>query len=158
MNYLNQNIRLLSPDAAESVDPLSSDVGEPVKYPLLVEKLMQFQIRNPEKKKSEAGNDMLVVPCYTMSDERSTDGDILRAGFRVTHRVMLTPTETRQAKNIANDIKSLCQATGITGKKVSDIIDDPSILNDKTLQANVKISPAKGEYEASNSLRPVPIS
>lgn len=157
MNTINSNIRLLSPDAVDSSDPLDQDVGEPVKYPLLSEKLIQFELRKPEKKVSSNGNQMIVIPCYTMQDERSTDGDKLNAGFRVTHRIMLTETESRKDKHIANDIKRLCQSTGVTGKKVREIIDDPSIFDGKTMQADVKISPASGKYEASNNLYPMPL-
>jgi hypothetical protein len=145
----------------ENLDPLSQDVGskELTKYPLLKgDRVYRFEIRKPSKTKTQDGSkDMLVLPCATVEDYQAVDGETLNKGFTLIHRITVTPSDKRTVKQISADVGSICQATGVKGLTVRQLIDDPSVLDGKVFDAKVKIQPEKDGYPESNSLRPVPL-
>lgn len=162
MNTRTNQILRCPDDAAGTVsDPLDQDVGEEVKYPLLAPGgTMRFLIQTAEHKVNETTkNEQLVFKSATQAETRSTDGDTLHAGFVSVHRINVKPTEKVTAKRIADDVKIMCQACGVKGKKVSEVIADPSVFVGKLWDAKVGVSASKDpKYSDSNSFRPVPLS
>lgn len=155
MDYLNRILR--SPDAA---DPLSADVGEEVKYLLIKpDTRMNFLIVDVKKVTNDTTqNEQLVLRNATESDCQSTDGDTLYKGFNVTTRYNVKVTERVTAKRISEDIRTLCQACGIKGKTVAEVIANPSVLIGKIYSAKVGIAKNKNpQYSDSNSFRPIPL-
>lgn len=143
-------------------DPLSADVGDKdlTKYPLLpANRLLKFEVRQPEKKPTtkDPSAEMLVIPLVLRENGVvSTAGDSINEGFVITHRIMITPTDKRTPNQIARDIGGLCQALGVTGMTVRQVIDNPSCLDGKIGMFKTKINPEKDGYPESNSLVPVP--
>lgn len=157
----NQILRCPDDAAGTATDPLDQDVGEEVKYPLLAPGgTMRFLVTSAEKKTNETTqNEQLVFKCATQAEGRSTDGDTLHKGFTVIHRINVKVTEKVTAKRIGDDVKVFCQACGVKGKKVNEIIADPSALKDKLFDAKVAVVTSKDpRYSDSNALRPIPIS
>lgn len=144
-----------------TLDPLSADVGQEVKYPLIKpDTRMNFFIKEAKKVTNEkSNNEQVVCSCTTESDCIDTDGETLYKGFTVTHRLNAKVTEKVTAKSISESFRTLCQAVGLKGMTVAQVIADPSVLNGKIFSATVKISKDKtGQYPDSNSLRPQPLA
>lgn len=145
-------------------DPLAEDVGNKdlTKLPLLpADKIIRFEIRKPTTAptKKDASRNMLTVPCYLVEDTRDVSGEVIHKGFPVFHRITVTPSEDRTAKQIAADIGKLCQAVGLKGVKVIDVINDPKThLDGKIFDAKTRIVPEKDGYPESNSLSPIPLA
>lgn len=143
-------------------DPLSADVGdrELTKFPLLPDgRIMRFEIRKPataDAKKKGSTSRVLTVPCHTTEDATSTDGKTINKGWPVYKRITVTPTEKRDASKIAADVAKLCQACGVTGVKVIDVINNPAqYLEGKLFDAKVRIMPENDGFPESNDLSPV---
>ncbi len=155
---INKPNVLRSPDAVASSDPLDTPVGDPPKYPLIQDGIVgRFLITGAEKKTNEeTQNERLVFKCATQADYRSVDGDILYKGFTTLHSINCKVTEKITATRIRDDILALTNACGVKGPSVRDIIANPELLKEKLFDATVKVQPAKGQYSASNALRPLP--
>mgnify|MGYP001618161437 CR=1 FL=1 len=160
----NKNTKPKHNMSEENNDPLSADVGdkELTKMPLLpADRLLRFEIRKPvtAPTKKDPAKNMLTIPCHLVEDTRGTDGAVVHKGFPIFMRYTVTPTEERSAKQIAADIGRLCQALGIKGVKVIDIINDPKThLDGKIFDAKTRIVPEKDGYPESNTLNPVPLA
>ena len=154
-------------------DPLSADVGDKdnIKMPLLpADKIVRLEIRkvakvisksNPRVKRdgNEYDNEMLNVPCHLTEDATAVDGTKINKGFPIFHRIMLTPTDERPAKQIAADVTKLCLAVGVKGLTVRQLIDDPvTHLEGKIFDAKTKINKEKDGYPESNSINPIPLA
>lgn len=151
-------------------DPLSADVGdkELTKMPLLpADRIFRFEVRKPTKveSKSTPGNFMLTIPCALVEDATAVDGEKVNKGFPIFHRIMVTPTEGKDGKQgrtvnqIASDVGKLCQAIGLKGITVRQVIDDPvTHLDGKLFDAKTRINKEKDGYPESNSLYPVPLA
>ena len=145
-------------------DPLNADVGdrELTKFPLLPEgTIKRFEIRKPSKataKKSKSGqpSEMIVLPCHLAEDATSTEGQTINKGWPVYHRITVTVTEKRDARAIAGDVAKWCQAAGVKGVKVSEVIADPAkYFEGKVIDAKIRIVPESDGYPESNGLTPV---
>ena len=145
-------------------DPLSQDVGSKdlTKMPLLpADRVFRFEIRKPTKteSKSTPGNFMLNIPCALVEDQVDVNGERVNKGFPVFHRIMITPTDKRTVTQIASDVGRLCQAIGLKGVTVRQVIDDPvAHLDGKLFDAKTTINKEKDGYPESNSLKPVPLA
>jgi hypothetical protein len=162
MKPINANTVLRMADAVDSAtaDPLAESVEEKVLFPLIrPDTLMRFTIRAAELKTNDkTQNQQLVIKCATMKECQSTDNEVLHEGFTITHRINAKVTEKVTAKRIGDDIKTLCQACGIKGKTVRQILDDPSVLKDQIFDAKVGVVEDKtGQYDPQNSIRPIPL-
>src|SRR5688572_28400967 len=130
--------------------------------PLLqADKKLRFELRNPvtaATKKDDRPN-MLTVPCCLVEDTTAVGGDIVHKGYPIYHRITVTPSEDRTDKQIAADVGKLCQAVGLKGVRVIDVINDPKThLEDKIFDAKTRIVPEKDGFPESNSLSPIPLA
>ncbi len=146
----------------ENNDPLSADVGDKIIMPLLpADKLLRFEIRKPvlAPGKKDPSRNVLTIPCHLTEDTMSVTRDTIHKGFPVFMRIPVTPSEDRNAEQISNDVKRLCQAVGIKGVKVIDVINNAKEhLEGKVFDAKTKILPEKDGYPESNVLTPVPLA
>lgn len=155
----------------ETQDPLAADVGDKdlTKMPLIpADKKLRFEIRKPAKVTSKSNptvkfngsdvpNEMINVPCHLTEDTRAVDGSTINKGFPIFHRIMVTVHDERTPKQVASDVGRLCQAVGLQGVKVIDVINNPSLLDGKIFDAKTKINKEKDGYPESNSLSPIPL-
>lgn len=146
------------------VDPLSADVGdkELTKMPLLpADKIVRLEIRKPAKAPTskDPNRELLTIPCHLVEDARDVNGETIHKGFPIFHRISVTPSENRTAKQIAADVGKLCQAVGLKGVKVIDVINDPkSHLDGKIFDAKTRIIPEKDGYPESNAINPIALA
>jgi len=154
----------MSDNTQTDQDPLSADVGdkELTKMPLFpADRVFRFEIRKPVKveSKSTPGNFMLNIPCAVTEDLVAVGGEKINKGFPIFHRIMVTPTEKRTPAQIASDVGKLCQAVGLKGVTVRQVIDDPiTHLDGKLFDAKTRINKEKDGYPESNSLSPIPLA
>lgn len=151
-------------DENQEIDPLSADVGDKdlTKFPLIPgDRMLRFEIRKPSlaPSRKDPNRNVLTVPCHLVDDVRADDDTIIHKGFPVFHRIPVTPSEDRGARQIAADVGQLCQAVGVKGVKVIDIINDPvRYLDGKIFDAKTRIVPGKDGYPDSNALRPIALA
>lgn len=145
-------------------DPLSADVGDKdlTKMPLIpADKIVRFEIRKPvcAPTQKDPNKNMLTIPCCLVEDVRDVNGEVIHKGFPIYHRITVTPSEARSAKQIAADVGKLCQAVGLKGVKVIDVINDPKThLEGKIFDAKTRIVPEKDGYPESNAIAPIPLA
>lgn len=152
---------LLSPDAAQGTiaDPFAEDVsGIKNTMPVLKAKIVRFTITEPKREptKKDPENEMITFTLSTQSKEVAVDGTQLNPGFRVFHRIMITKSEKRSEKNIAGDLAEVMQAAfpnkgkGMTPRM---LLNDPTILDGKMVDAKVSVEPEKDGYPEKNVVK-----
>lgn len=148
-----------------AVDPLSADVGdkELTKLPLLPgDRIMRFEIRKPTiamAKKKGSENRVLTIPCHTVEDQVGVDGKTMNKGWPIFKRIVVTPGPKRDAQRIAGDVARLCQACGVRGVRVIDVIDNPvTHLEGKLFDGKTRIVPESDGFPESNDINPIPLA
>lgn len=138
------------------VDPLSvpaCDVPPPA-YPVLAEKRHRLICRQPEI--ANYNNvDYLKFRLETTEDAMSTQDDKIYAGFKFSTLQAVQETEWATKKDIAEQLGQVIRAFfGKTTKVTArDLINDPSMLADKPVDAIVGIQKAKGDKPAQNRVK-----
>lgn len=140
-------------------DPLNADVGdkELTKMPILMpDKIYRLEIRKPTVAagKKDASKMVMRIPLYTTKDEQSTTGETINAGFPIFHYVTVTPGDKITPQQVAKNIGQVCQAAGVSGVKVSDVIANPeAYLDGKIVDAKVKTSKETDEYGEASTIK-----
>lgn len=141
------------------MDVSDKDLG---KFPILMpDKIYRLEIRKPTVSpgKSDPNKQVARIPLYTTKEEQSSTGETINAGFPVYDYITVTPTADGKpsAKQIADRIGTLCQAAGVKGLKVSQVIADINVLDGKLVDAKVGKSKATDEFgESSRISRYIP--
>lgn len=163
---------LLSPDAAEGVLGELAPAGEPqlggsgggsvldedltnqdTSFPLLKEGLYDLGIDKLtiEDNKERTGQNV-VIKVKTTADSVDVKDKRLNKGFPMTTYISLTETKDYDKEAIKRNLAVFMKAVGHKGK-----FGNGQWAVGRVARAKVTIRPPKGEYEASNSIKWVPI-
>lgn len=161
-------------NTAQEIDPLSGAAGgiEPPKYPVLMpDRLVQFEIKKAtvDDVKDKPGRQTLAIVLATTKPTTATDGVTLQPGFKTTHRIGLTPSETegkrpRTWTNIRQDLGVLLRASGLADKEPKEIVGSPGsdgkltggrpeLLEGRIIEATTGIQKAQGTFPESTTVR-----
>lgn len=139
------------------IDPFAAAAGAFITdFPLLPEnRRYRLIIKSPEKVKNDDGYERLKFKLTTTEDCTSTEGVKLHSGYGFTQSIGLTPKGDRDMESIKRDLATLLKA--VEGPKTTttfrSLLDNPMIIADKPVDADMKIRPAKGSFAASNEAR-----
>lgn len=147
---------------AEAVDPFAVNTEDTdTSMPLLAAGLADLVISEAEvaDAKKNPGSQTLRLVLKTTADGMSTKGEPLSAGFPLFHYISITPSESYPATRIAKAVAMVCQAAGVTGVTVRQVLDDPSMLVDKVVRCKVGIRKETDDFPESNTIKTfVPLS
>lgn len=159
MKEINRILRTAEP--AEGVvanDPLDTNINDVnTDYPILPASHYMFRIEAEKKVNKAQTGDNLVVKHILTEGAQDIKGEPVSPGFVITSYISLTETQGGNGKqpytidNIKKGVARVAKAAGVSAT-VRQIMDNPTILNGKSVRANVGISKETSEYPASNKI------
>lgn len=144
-----------------NLDPMNMPIGQiDTSYPKLKPTgLVPLIIRSPEiiESTDDEGQTKKVLryKVETTTPLPDTDDKLMNPGFKFTENLALTPTPKWTIADVAKSIAALLKCLfGANGPyKPIDLVNDPSIIADKPIDAKIKIQvDKKGEYGDSNRI------
>jgi hypothetical protein len=144
------------------IDPLDIPAGqlEEPSFPVLREGVKRMIIRGFEKKTFEGKDgtpiDALSIKLQTTADDRSTEDQVLHAGFAFNTVIFLSPNENNTAQQIAQQAAMPIKAALGANTKVTvrQCLDNPALILDKIVDAKIGIRKDKsGQYSDSNVVK-----
>ncbi len=140
---------------AQEVDPLNMPAGGvDTSMPKLVEKLYVMTIAEAKSQTNEQTQKTSIrIVLKTIDEQRSTDGDVVNAGYPVYDYFGYTPSEKYSNADIAKKGAGILKACGLKDVTVRDFINNPSIINDKTVTVKLGLRKEEGSFPASNTVK-----
>jgi hypothetical protein len=160
------NTTLLMADAAEGtlVDPLDTNVNDiDTSYPRIPESLYDLKIASAKKEKTKDGTgERLTIALETTIDVKSTEGELLKPGHKITHYIGITEKPERQNDrgdtiraytnaDIAKALAGIAKALELNTSPRS-LMDNPAQLEGKVVRAKVKINKETPQFPESNGI------
>lgn len=152
MNYKLNRI-LLSPDEVASADPLDTNVNDvDTSYPILPAASYSFKLDGCKVQRNKANTgDILVVPHKLNEKTQDRKGNDVFPGLTIIHRVSITETPEYTTENIKKNVARLGKAANVSAT-VRQIMNSPSLLDGKIVQAKVKVNKETSEFPESNGI------
>lgn len=144
---------LLSPDAAEGVDPLDTNVNDvDTSYPLIPATYYVMKIDSAKVEPNKKGTgDNILVSFKTTERCQDIKGNDVPAGLAIRQYISITETPQYDVNSIKRSVASLAQAAGVSAT-VREIINNPATLEGKLVRVKVKVNKETSEYSASNGI------
>lgn len=168
----NKNIYLtLTPQDGGSaeVDPFTGAASgyEEPKFPRLApDQICEFEVVSAKKVPTKETADqpenlqrkVIQIQVKTLKDYRDADGKTLRAGWKQTERIAVTPTpETEDSRGrdidtIKKDLAHWLKCCGMGSTDIGKFYHDPSIIEGAKFAAKTSTSKGKDGYPDSTRL------
>ena len=153
--------------SAQELDPLSHAASgiEPPKFPVLMpERICQFRIvtSKVEDVKNDSSRKLLTLSLATERPYPDKEGKTLNKGFKVFHRIGLTPTPPtdtsrgRTIENVASDLGLLLRSCGMETKSPRQLVDNPTLIEGCIVDCKVGLNKEKDGYPESNRISFIP--
>jgi hypothetical protein len=136
-------------------NPLDTPVNDiDTAFPRVAPGVYEFRIDGPAVGSNQKGTgELLTVPLRSCGELTSTDGERLPAGFGLTAWVGLTPTGNRTEGAIAKDLALLAKSAGLLTATPRQLIENPTVLQDKIVKCKVSIQKETAEWPERNQVR-----
>ncbi len=140
-------------------DPLDTNVHDiDTSYPVIPARHYDMQLGECviKRNKKEDG-DNLVIPHKLMEATQDIKGNAVNKGYQITSYVSCQPSQKKDGTwttidDVKRAVAAVAKAAGVNAT-VRQIITTPSLLNGKTVKANVGISKETDDYPASNKIK-----
>lgn len=83
---------------------------------------------------------------------RSTEGEVIHPGWKFTHWITTATSEKRTTKDIAKDLAKLLLAVGLEKTSGKQLMENPAMLNDRTVDLLTKVKKASDDFPESNAV------
>ena len=147
------------------IDPLAQPAGEleepkfpiakPGPYRMKVISLVETE-SNEVSEKTGVKNKWMVLELATTTDAVSTDNEKLHPGHKVFARIMITPTEKRPLKRVAEECAMPIKAIfgGKCRETARQCLDNPALVVNKTVDVKLDVETDKnGKYPPKNVVK-----
>jgi hypothetical protein len=139
-----------TPDA-EIDDLLTADLADVcTDIPLLPKGLYRLKVTKLEETVNETSRKRgIKIALATLDEAQSTRGEPIKPGFPIFDHISLTPTDNYPKESIMKRLKAFRQA--VTGDEGGSFYPLEQYAGE-TVQAMLKVEPAKGEYGESTKV------
>lgn len=151
-------ILLMAASAEGSIiegDVLDTDLGGvDTSFPLLKDGLYDMIVDSVVKERNKADDgDRLTIKVKTQQPAESQKGEALHPGFTLTAYIGITETEKYDKGAIKRSLATFRQAMGLKEGAFNPIEQ----YQGKVIRVKISTRPAKGEFEAANNVKFVPV-
>jgi hypothetical protein len=139
---------------SEEIDPLAQNAGDvDTSMPLLVpEKLYNMNCAKVESKTNDKGVSMLKITLKTTRDEMDTLNNKVNIGFPVFENWVYTPTGDLTMDQIKKSGATILKAFGLKTTSLRDLVNNPTMLENKIVCVKIKTRKEKDGYPASSNV------
>lgn len=134
-------------------DPLDENVNDVnIEYPILPAAHYMFTLDDAkvEPNKSGTGNN-LIVSHKLAEPAQDKRGEPVSPGLVLKSYISLTPTDKYPIDSVKKGVTRIARAAKLNCT-VRQLMDNPSMLNGKTVKAKVKVNKETDEFPESNSI------